>query len=216
MNVSKLAIALTLSFLLVARATAAGEDDAQQKAEAILHQADTRMASLHDFRANLKARAHFPLLPAVSLTGHLYFKRPNHLKVDVENLPRIIQKLRQNMQVQAPYHNRKAYVARYLRTETVDGQVCDVIGFSARDAVNRLQSATLWVERANGTMPRSVLQYADGSECTMTTSYGRVQEYMLPRSSEVEMQMPALRATAEVTYSDYALNTNLPDSVFAP
>lgn len=195
-------------------AALAGPDSAQQKAEAILKQADARVASLRDFKADLKARAHFPLLPAFDLTGKLYFKRPNRLKVDVDNIPRLVAQVKQQMQTQPPYQNRKEYVPRYLRTEAIDGHVCDVIMFKARTPTTKLQSTTIWVDRASGTMPRTVLEYADGSQCTMNTTYARFQHFMLPSTSDVEMMMPAMRVVADVTYSNYLVNTNLPDSVF--
>jgi hypothetical protein len=211
----KLTLLLALLVVALAGPAISSGNDPRHKAEAILHAADARVASLHDFKANLQARARLSLLPALDLSGHVYFKRPNHFKVDVENLPPMLSRLRQQMQVEPPYQNRKKYTPRWVREEKLEGRMCDVIAFEAREPSTRLQTATIWLERVSQTIPRTVLDYSDGGHTVMLTTYCKVQGFMLPRHSDVEAEVSALHVTADVDYSGYVLNSNLPDSVFS-
>lgn len=207
-------VSLILLLALAAPCAQAGEDGAVRKAEQLLARADTRIASLHDFEATIRARTRLSLLPAVDLSGHAYFKRPNQVKLDFENLPAMLTRVRNQMQAEPPYGNRKAYVPRWLRAEACDGKPCDVIVFKARDASRRLQSMTIWLDQGASILPRCVLDYVDGGQCTITTIYGKIGAYMLPLTSEVELHVSLATVRSSVIYSDHAVNRGIPDTVF--
>lgn len=186
---------------------------AERRADILLARVDQSMGSLRDFEASLSAQAHILFLPTMHLTGHLYFKRPDHVKVDLDNVPSIVQTMRQNLQTDPPYHNPH-YTRRWLRKERYQGRQCQVIVFVARDASAKLQTATVWIDDANLTAPRSVFRYKDGSECTVQTAYHHVGPYLLPAFSDLSLHAPLVRGTAEVTFTHYRVNTRLPDKVF--
>lgn len=194
----------------------AGTEPDDVKAEAILQRADAHVANVRDFTAALVAQAHVAFMPSWDLTGRLYFKRPNHLKVDVENMPRLLTHLRRNMQVQPPYQNRKQYSVHFMRSDTVGSAPCDVIEFRARNSSDNLRSVLAWVDRARGIVPRTEMTYADGTRVGVETVFASTQGYMLPHTSQVKVTASALHVDVDVTYSNYVINANLPDSVFAP
>lgn len=207
-------LSLILLFVLAAPPARAGDDDAVRKAEQLLARADARVTSLRDFEATIRARTRLSLLPAVELTGHAYFKRPNHVKVDFDNLPAMLARVRRQMQAEPPYGNRKAYVPRWLRLEDCDGKPCDVIIFKSRDASRRLQAMTIWLDQGSSIFPKCVLDYADGAQCLVTTRYGKIGAYLLPLTSEVELHVSPATVRSSVTYSDHMVNRGIPDAVF--
>lgn len=207
-------LCLIVVFMFGLSAARAGEDETVRKAEALLARADARIASLQDVQADVRARARVSLLPTMEIRGRVYAKRPHHLKVEIEHLPSLLAPLRQQMQVEPPFNNRKAYVPRWVREEGCDGKTCDVIELKARDASKRLQKVVIWLDRATTTVPRNTLEYADGTQCAVATTYGKVGAYLLPERSEVEVRTLAMGVRARVTYSQYKVNGNLPVRFF--
>ncbi|NDD28197.1 MAG: outer membrane lipoprotein-sorting protein [Proteobacteria bacterium] len=212
MSLSRAIAFVCLLTLLFASASAAG-DNPQRKAENLLAQADRRLAALRDFKAELRARARLSLLPAIELTGHMYFKRPNHLKLEFDHLPSMLSRVQQQLQAAPPYRD-PGYTPRWLRTETINGLACEVIELRAKNQERRLQVATIWLDPATGTPPRTDFDYLDGSRASISTRYDKVSSFLLPQTSEVELRTTLVGVRATVTYRDYVLNSNLPDSLF--
>ena len=207
-------VSLMLLFIVAAPCARAGEEDPVARAEQLLARADARVATLKDFQATVRARTRISLLPAVELSGRVYFRRPNRLKVDLDNLPTVVARVRRQMTSEPPYGNRKAYEPRWLRAETCDGKPCDVIEFKSRDASRKLQRMTIWLDQGASILPKTVLDYADGSQCTITTTYGKIGAFLLPMTSEIEARASPVTVRSSVTYSGHTVNKDIPDTVF--
>lgn len=195
---------------------AASDAAAIKKGDAILARAEAHTTGLKDFVCRLRARVSISVMPTVGLTGKVYFKKPRHVKVDLENLPRFVKAYKQQFSGLSPTrHERADYVARYVKDDTVEGRLAYVVTLTPRDPANNLRIVTMWFDSQDYTVPGAVLKYADGTTVNTRTHFTRVGTFMLPHDQAMQFDLPHLSATAEAVYTGYQLNVGLSDAVFS-
>lgn len=200
----------------IAHAGAPSPASGTQKANAILDRMEARMAPLRDFTAKLQARVSLPLLPGVLLHGRVLYKKPNRVKVELDNLPRFVERYKGDFSGLAPTgRNRKDYVSRWVRDEAVDGRACHLLLVEPKNPADKIKVIMVWVDRADLTVPRGILEYKDGTVLKSSTLFKPVGRFLLPSVQQMQFTLPRLAGQATAMYSDYRLNAGLTDADFS-
>ena len=71
------------------------------------------------------------------------------------------------------------------------------------------------VDDKRATVTSMKWNYANGGSAQMTNTYGRVDGYTLITSQAGVVDEPQYKGTITSTLSDYKINPNLPDTIFA-
>lgn len=191
-------------------------DVAARKGQAILGRMQARFHGLEDFTARVQARVKLSLLPGMGLSGKVYYKRPDKVKVEFESLPRWVDRFSKSFSGLAPTQRDKSeYVATYEGDETVHGSPCHrLVVLPKVPKKSNVREIRLWVDQKDCTVPRAFVSYNDGSSVTSDTVYSAVQGFMLPASQEARITTSHAGADVTATFSDYSINQKLPDTVF--
>lgn len=211
-----------LIFLLacgsLAPAASAGvpPDVAARKGQAILGRMNARFTALQDFTARVEARVKLSLLPRVGLSGKVYYKRPDKVKVELEDLPSWVDRFRDSFSGLTPTQRDKSeYVTLYDGDETLRGTPCHRLVVRPKNvARSNVRDIHLWVDQKECTILRATVSYNDGASVASDTTYATVHGFMLPARQESHIATRHAAADVSAVFSDYAINQKLPDSVF--
>ena len=191
-------------------------DVAARKGQAILGRMQARFNGLETFTARLDARVKLSLLPGVGVSGKVYYKRPDKVKVELDSLPHWVQRFEKSFSGLAPTQRDKAeYVATYEGDEVLRGCPCYRLVVLPKDPKrSNVREIRMWVDQKDCTVPRATVSYNDGSTVTSDTTFKPVHGYLLPATQQARLSTSHANAEVSATFSDYAINQRLPDGVF--
>ena len=191
------------------------EHPPEAAARALLKEVEGKLQGLRTFTSAVDADLSLPLLPTLHLQGTVYYRAPHQVRVAINNLPRIVERFRQSFSSLSPrYTSGTDYRPERLPPDEGELPACERICLHALRAESNLQTITLWIDRER-TVPRTVLEYADGSVVDSRTTYRDVGSYRLPDVQDTELRLPAFRARAHATYRGYRLNAPIAAEVFS-
>lgn len=171
-------------------------------------------ANLHSYTASMKAHVAMTTFPYIStdLNGTYYHKDPDRDKLDITSgLPGIAQQFSQLYpHIVPPSHWNDVYTVakvsddgsstRFKLVPRTQGNVDHV------DAV---------VDDKRAVVTSMTWTYANGGSAEMANSYGTIKGYTLITSQTGRVDEPQYKGTITSTLSDYKINPNIPDTVFA-
>ena len=171
-------------------------------------QLDSYVVPVH---VEAKVRALIPF--RVRLDGTVYFKRPEHVKLDMHLVP-------------AQYRRLFAALGTPLTWSQGFDFTTDSVTFDgtrkfyhlrgvARDASTGVASVLLDVPDDHLDAMRARWTCADGTLINERVYPGMDGTYDLPRRAEIETTAQGFHVYADLEYGDYALNEGFPDSVFS-
>lgn len=215
MNVLKRGIAglLLLGAVLGRSAWAMAEPPSVEDLFATLKNANP---GLQDYQSDigiaLKVKAGFTI--PLDLHGKYYYKRPDHYRLKLEHAPQFVQKYPQIFGWNLP--KLENFNSRIMGEEAVDGRECYHVMLTPKHEMADLIGQELWIDKQDAVFPRQIVHYKDNGEIDINVQYMTKDTFHLFNHMTATFTFPKahVSATADATYNNYQVNTNLPDSIF--
>lgn len=200
--------------------------------ETVLKEIERQLSGVKDFSVKLEIVADIERLDVPPMHATLYFKRPDKIHLDSDGfaiLPR-----EASMLIVGGLADR--FAATIDGLEDVDGRKCYRVGLTPRNAKGFRGTLTLFVDPERWTPERLATTIPGGRAATVTFEQRRIGDVWLTSKVTVQLETaeqdsisfvppgmedtPMRRqvprnGTITITYSDYRVNTSLPDSIFA-
>jgi outer membrane lipoprotein-sorting protein len=201
----------------------------------VLRNAERNFQDVKDYTVTLDIVADIERMKVPPMHATMYFKQPEKVHFDAKGfvfLPR------EGMGVQFGQLMRR-YAVDSMARETLDGASTYRLALHPRDDKAIVRRIFMWVDASRWTPERLFFPQPDGHAIAVRFSYQRIDQYWLPVQLVVSfsaavkdssapaqgnnpfaggpamMQRGGMRTgTVTVRYSDYRVNTGLPDSLF--
>jgi outer membrane lipoprotein-sorting protein len=201
----------------------------------ILRNAEQNFRGVNDYTVTLDIVTNLDRMKIPPMHATMYFKQPEKVHFDAKGfvvLPR------EGMGMQFGQLSQK-YAVDTVTRETVDGTVLYRLALRPRGEKAVMRRMYLWVDGKRWTPERIRVPQPNGSAMEARFTYGRVNGFWLPTqlvatfTSAVKDTTPAApqsnpfaggtsipsrgisrAGTVTVSYSEYKVNTGLPDSIF--
>ncbi len=171
-------------------------------------------ANLHSFTATMKAHVAMTTFPYIStdLNATYYHKDPDRDKLEITSgLPGIAQQFNQLYpKLVPPAHWNDVYTV----TKVSDDGTATRFKLVPR-AQGNVDHVDATVDDKRAVVTSMTWTYANGGTAEMTNSYGSVKGYTVITSQSGRVDEPQYKGTIASTLSDYKINPDIPDSVFA-
>jgi len=202
-------LVFALSSLLIAAAPLNGDQ--------ILARAGSSTGlSSYSVPVHFDVHMHRPLGIGTGVEGIVYFKAPSRAALVITKMPSIIGRF-----FKGSYSldlSPQTWPAKYTVTSVSQAQVGGTAVYALRSvpkADPSVDHVVFTVTQADD-MPVSVVWfYRDGSSISVTMQCQRVSGNALPQTESIAVNMPQYGLDAKAQYGSYALNSSVPDSVFA-
>lgn len=188
-------------------AATAAQDDILSRMSAV-------NANLHSYTATMKAHVTMTTFPYIStdLNGTYYHKDPNEDKLDITSgLPGMAQQFSQLYPHIVP---PSQWNAVYTVTKVSDDGTTTHFKLVPRTAGN-IDHIDATADDKRAVVTSMTWTYANGGTAQMTNTFGNVKGYTLITSQSGAVNEPQYKGTITSTLTDYKINPNIPDSVFA-
>jgi hypothetical protein len=214
--------------LVLAVCVSAGPPD--PSGEEILAKVEALYTSIDDYTVTLDIDAHLERLTVPPMHVTLYFKKPDKVHIVSEGFAMLP---REGMGFDFG-KLRAVYMAESVRRDTLAGRPVYAVGLRPRDKKRRDRTATLFVQPDRWTPERLVVEREGTRLITADFRHERIQERWLPalltvtlapapadsadfpldKSAVVSRRPVPPSGSVIITYTDYKINSGLPDSLF--
>lgn len=182
----------------------------------ILSQIEQKNKNINDFTVSLDISL-YAYLMRFPLDAKLYFKKPNKAKLVFISVPEYLKQYEKSFKSVIPSETfYKKYKSRVLGIETFKDDRCYTIKLIP-EVKGNLTEAFIWVDTLKFTPKRIFLFYRDGGNIEIENTFKDLKndnQYLVSRQL-ISFNLQAVKAKALILYSNYLLNQNLPDSLFA-
>ena len=98
----------------------------------------------------------------------------------------------------------------------IDGQDCYHVQLIPNHEMADMMQQDIWISKNSYVFPKQVTRYKDDGEIDVNVKYVAKDAYHLFDRMNATFTFPKahVQATATATYANYAVNQNLPDSIF--
>lgn len=204
--------------------------------EDILRKAEENFLGIKDYTVTLDIVSELERMKIPPMHATLYFKQPEKVHFEAKGfviLPR------EGMGLQFGQLTRK-YAVDSVARETVEGTPLYRLALRPRDEKAGMRRISMWIDMKRWTPERIRIPQPNGSAMDARFVYTNIERFWLPEqlvvtfSQAVKDSTPAVPQTnpfaggaptpsrggsrpgvVTVRYSDYKVNTGLPDSIFA-
>jgi outer membrane lipoprotein-sorting protein len=211
----------------------AGDASAQLSGEAILDSVETCMAGVHDYTVKLVVTTDIERLKVPPMHVTMYFKQPDKVHFDSEGFALLP---REGVAFSIT-HLRKRYAVDSVNEEMLNGEKTFKLTLLPAADRSSLRRMFLYVNPSRWMPDRLASTLVNGREILATFTYQQIEGHWLPSQLVVKMtssekdttemspldqSMPiprpplARNGTVTIGYSDYRINTGLPDELFIP
>jgi outer membrane lipoprotein-sorting protein len=170
---------------------------------------------LHSYSATMKAHVTMTTFPflATDLNGTYYHKDPNLDKLEISSgLPGVAQQFSKLYpHIEPPSRWNDVFNVSKLSDDGTTTHFKLV-----PKTQGNVQSIDASVDDKRATVMSMTWNYANGGTAEMENTYSVVKGYTLITSQSGKVDEPSYKGTINSTLSDYKINPQLPDSVFAP
>jgi outer membrane lipoprotein-sorting protein len=170
--------------------------------------------NLHSYTATMKAHVAMTTFPYITtdLNGTYYHKDPDRDKLEITSgLPGVAQQFSQLYpKLVPPAHWNDVYTV----TKVSDDGNSTQFKLVPRKQGN-VEHVDATVDDKRAVVSSMTWTYANGGTAQMTNSYGTVKGYTLITSQTGHVDEPQYKGMISSTLSDYKINPDIPDTVFA-
>lgn len=209
-----------------------------QDVKAILKQVKEKYDQVNDYTAEGKLKTNVLFIKAPVATVHIWYKKPDKLKIRNEKGVSFIPRGTVNINLNNVL-GLNNYEAMAAGREKVDGTDCQVIRIFPLSDEENITRATLYVDDKELLVRRSVISTRENGTYELRMLYKHYSAYGLPDKVELtfntrEYKLPkgisidydngtgkdnkdkeaTKKGKVEIVYSRYTINKGVPDSVF--
>ena len=200
----------------------------QADAAALLGATRAQYDKVNDYKARIHAVIDMTGLKVPPMDAVMYFKKPDRIQIESDGFAMLP---RDAVGFHPAMFDTDDYDMVVQGAETIGGVTCTKVKLLARSDTVRLQRAMVYIDAKRALILRMDFDPGAGASATADFTYTRVDgKYWLPSRIDVEMESPMRwrrpgqkpkaddgkpeKARIRMTYSDYAVNRGIPDSVF--
>lgn len=226
-------------FLLFALILVCGFGFAQSKdPNKILKAVETSFNKVKDYQANVSVKVDMDFVKVPESKAKLYFKQPDKVKIESSGFAMLP---KQSINFSPAQLLKGNFTALYVRSEKDNNKNLDVIKIIPNSDTTDVILTTLWIDQSLAVITKTETATKKGGTVQIDFSYDP-KTIPLPTTLKFsfnlgDVQMPAnvegaqnnqndkrgdrrsrsakLKGSVIMTYSDYKINTGLPDSFFA-
>ncbi len=206
-------------------------DNESQEAggSALLERLRNEYSRVEDYRVDIDAVLDIPGFRVPAMQARVYFKQPDKFKVESDGFAMLP---RDAIHFSPAMFDPEMFDTVIQGSEKVDGTDCVKLTLMARSDTLRIQRATLFVEMDRLLILKIKLTPTSGAPATARFSYALIDnKYHLPATIDIDMSTPNRfrrkddwnkkkggakddMGHIELKYSNYLVNSGLPDSLF--
>jgi hypothetical protein len=165
---------------------------------------------LGSYTAHIDVKTRVNIL-SFSLHGTLYAKG-ERTKVQFDNVPGIAKSSVENQpSVSAP----STWPADYEMSIAVRDATTTIYHLVPRASDSPVTSVDVTVANASGLVQRYLWTNVNGSTIASDQTYASIEGHELPISSSTDVRGKGINSKSETTFSNYQLNVEVPDAIFA-
>lgn len=203
-------------------------------ADEILGRVERTLEGIQDYTVQLQATVDMERLQVPSMSATMYFKAPDKIHFESTSFAMLP---REGLALN-PADLRRTFRGEYLGQDTLDGVLREVLRLHPLREDSRRRSMTLWVDPSRWVVTQLRSQPFEGRRLLASFFYVRVkEEFWLPETLVVSFETltptpetgislpeaapearrqraPLRQGTITVVYTDYRVNTGLPDDMF--
>lgn len=220
----------TVFFILICAFLFAGNDS-----RVLLQEVKNKLERVNDYSVNILIKIDVDFLKIKDNKARLYFKKPDKVKMDSRGFM-MIPKASLNFSPASLL--KRDFLPVYIKADTLDSTVSDVLKLIPTDNSSDIILATLWIDRKNAVVNKIEANTKNSGNFSIIFSYGKAIQYGLPDSAKFffnisktkfgHFRVPSAASQESlksktnkpivghvtIIYSDYKINLGLADSVF--
>jgi len=194
-------------------------------ADALVEKTRSQLSRVKDYTCDLTLNARLPQMSVSSMKMTLYYKRPN--KIHIEAKEGFAMLPEEGLYIGDPVEEvLSKYTLVHLGDIVWQGKKCAKYGLRAKsDAVPPLANASVYIDRVTATPAGFTGASPNFGEITTVFTYQKLQgRFWLPAATTLSIRnMMSVRhdrstqpgsGSAQITYTNYKINSGLPDSLF--
>ena len=189
-------------------------------------------SKVKDYIVNVNVKIEASMLKVPEMKAQFFFKQPDKTKVKSESFAMIP---KQGLNVSPVSYLKGEYTSVFARNETIDGRELAVLKIIPLKEESDVLLTTVWVDKTRNVV-RKLKSSTKGSG-TINVNFNYDENFDYPLPSKIifsfnldEKGVPkdstkkkrrkgrrfvsGIKGKVILTYSDYKVNTNLPDSLF--
>lgn len=225
-------------FMFIILMLSCGFVAAQNKdANKILKAIEARFNQVKDYQANVSVKLDMDFVKVPESKAKLYFKQPDKVKIESEGFAMLP---KQSVNFSPTQFLKGDFTALYVRNETDNGKNLDVIKVIPNSDTTDVILTTLWIDQTQSVIMKAETATKKGGTIKIDFNYDS-KTLPLPTTLKFsfnlgDMQMPGhvedaqnnqndkrgdrrgsvakLKGSVIMTYSNYKINTGIPDSFF--
>jgi hypothetical protein len=210
----------------------AGLQAQKKDPDKILDEVIKNFNKVEDYTVNVKVKVDVPFIKAPDTDAVIYFKQPDKVHFASENFALVP---KEGLDFSPMGLLKNSYTAIYIDEEEINGKEHSVIKIIPLEDRGDVILSTLWIDTQKDVVTKVESSTKTSGKFIMELSYDNNLKYPLPSSMVFSFKfanMPGRRGqqhTADdtepkkeeeisgkvyITYTDYKVNTGLPDSIF--
>ncbi len=209
-----------------------------QEADAVIKKVKDKLATVRDYQADGIMKTDVPFIKIPESKVVIYYKHPDKFRVKKQEGIAIVPKGGSNVNLSSLFVNDN-YTAVPAGKNTVAGTPVSVIKLLPLDEKSDVVVATLYIDEVQSLIRKAVITSRNGGTYEMEMTYGKysnwglpdkvvfsfnTKDYKLPKGLAFDYdtgEKPPATSTdkeqkgkLEISYSNYAVNKGIADSVF--
>ena len=219
----KILLLLTLFILLPQRI------QAQEDAFRYLDPVEEKYAGLKDYIADVMVHFNIETFKAPDMRAKLCYKAPDKVKVESK---KIFFFPREGGYFNPSLFKKEGFEIKLLERLGEDGRRAVKLRLTPKEARGGIQHFVLTIDTERNLIREVELTQFDGREIKALIEYGKFDSFELPARIQLKLDIPSFESegvrefdqliqkpkrvtgTIEITYSNYKVNSGLPDDLF--
>lgn len=199
----------------------------------IIKNLKSEFEQVKDYQVKVKIKVKASMLKMPEMNAQFFFKQPDKTKVKSESFAMIP---KQGVNVSPVSYLKGEFTAVFARNETVDGRELAVIKIIPLKEDNDVLLTTVWVDKTRNVVRKLKSSTKGSGTINVDFNYDENMDFPLPSKITFSFNLDekglpkdtdkktkkrrrrdyvsGIKGKVILTYSDYKVNTNLPDSLF--
>lgn len=210
---------------------------AQPNAKALISTINAKFNKVQDYETQVQMLFNIPSIRLSNMQGTIYFKKPNKFRLKAKGLF-FMPKQNPIQDINKLLADTASYTAITNGRETVDNSICTIVNLIPKKSIGDLVMGKFWIDEKNILITKSEITTKANGTLTTLNKYGNLAAYALPseltllmdvnkfkipkmlamdinkKQSKVVNESKTENASIKFIFSNYKVNTKLPDAVF--